>query len=198
REQRSALGGEPAASRAARSARSATDPVAPVPPGGERVTVLLRMEPGAKGIRRWSKTADAVLCVAESCYVSRGAVAPAEKMPRWQAFGPLTTLFTRAGACSNTLACVFRDVDLEAARALVEPVDLRFIVHDRREAREAEADRTCRVVRSGHLTCERTLYGRGWSAWIVPESVAARAGSGALETAIAAGVPARAAELLRR
>jgi hypothetical protein len=198
REQRSTLGGEPALARTGKARRSVAEPLAPAEPAGQRVTVLLRMDPGAKGIRRWNKSADAVLCVAESCYVSRGPAAPAEKMPRWQAFGPLTTLFTRAGACSNALACIFRDVDLEAARALVEPVDLRFIVHDRREAREAEADPSCRLAHIGRLTCERTLVGSGWSAWIVPEGVAVRAGSEALADALAANLSTRPGDLARR
>lgn len=198
REQRSALGGEPAEPQRARGAGSVVEPAVAPHVGGQRVTVLLYMQPGAKGIRRWNKTADAVLCVAESCYVSRGPAAAAEKMPRWQAFGPLTTLFTRAGACSNALACVFRDVDLEAARALIEPVDLRFIVHDRREAREAGADRTCRIGRSGRLTCERTLAGSGWTAWIVPEHVAAKAGADALADALAANLAAHPGELAGR
>lgn len=195
RENRSALGGDPYRDHSSRSSRySAADAPAGAATKATHVTVLLTLEPGSKGIRRWNKNADPILCVAESCYVSRGAGEPAQKMPRWQAFGPFVALGSRAGACSNALQCVFRDVDLEHATALIQPVDLRILHHDRRQAQEAEADTSCRVRRQA-LTCSKTLSGGDWSAWVVPEGLAARAGAATLEAALTARLEAVAAQL---
>lgn len=199
RESRSSLGGEPALDRPSLAARGGSiGRDMRTPQSAERhVTVLLRMEPGDKGIRRFDKTADPMLCVAESCYISRGPDRPAERIERWQAFGPFVALGSRAGACNNSLGCVFRDVDLEAAAALIQPVDLRIVRHDRRQAREASADATCRM-RRGRLACERTLSGGTWSAWVVPESLARQAGAAALANALDTDLPELAANLAGR
>ncbi len=146
------------------------------------------MVAGDKGIRRVNKTADPMLCVQEVCYISQGAGAKATALPRWKAFGPGIALGSRAGACNNALGCVFRNIDLETASALVQPIDLRIMRHDRREAAEARADTSC-TADDGQLRCGATLASATWRAWVVPEDVAAKAGSGALDAAIAAGLP---------
>lgn len=157
-------------------------------PRKTRVTVLLIMSVGDRGIRRWNKTADPMLCVQETCYVSQGADTAARSMPRTTAFGPGIALGSRAGACNNALGCVFRDVDLEGAKALLQPIDLRIVRHDRRESNEVLADESCAVV-GGKLGCRGVIASATWRAWIVPEDVAMRAGATALESALAAGLP---------
>lgn len=147
------------------------------------VTVLLVMDAGSRGIRRWNKNADPMLCVGGSCYVSRGADVPAEQMSRGKAFGPGVALGKRAGACSNHLGCVFRHVDLGSAREWLQPVDLRILRHDRRESKLVAADPTCAIT-AGRLSCDRAIDGGTWRAWIVPEHIARRAGAAALEAAL--------------
>lgn len=153
----------------------------------DRVAVLLVMKPGNRGIRRLIKTADPVLCVDRNCYISRGAFAPAASMSRARALGAANTLGTRAGACRDSLGCVFRDVTLEGRTAVVQPIDLRIVHHDRREARAVGADATCRVERFG-LTCDGPIEAADYTMWLVPESVADRIGATALQAAVAGGL----------
>jgi hypothetical protein len=146
-------------------------------------TILLVMKPGNRGIRRWKKTADPMLCMEGSCYISDGAGSPARRLTRREGFGPGVALGTRAGACNNKLHCIFRNVDLKADIAWMQPVDLRIVRHDRREARRVSADPTCMADR-GHLTCDRTIEATDYRAWVIPEHIAQRAGSTALEAAL--------------
>lgn len=148
-----------------------------------RVTVLIIMDAGDRGIRRVNKTADPMLCVGDSCYLSRGAGEDARRISRVQAFGPGIALGSRADACNNQLDCVFRNVDLEAARAQIQPVDLRIVRHDRREATEVTADPTCRME-AGRLACSRIVLGKDYRMWIVPERIAREAGAEALLVAL--------------
>ncbi|OYW54009.1 MAG: hypothetical protein B7Y80_00830 [Hyphomicrobium sp. 32-62-53] len=166
---------------------------APVPPVARvpddpRVTVLLVMEPGKKGIRRFNKTADPVLCEGSLCFVSNGAAEPARVMAMRKTLGPGNTFGKRAGACRNKLTCVFRGVTLDGA-ATIQPVDLKVLVHDRREARAVSGDASCRVV-AGRLSCGRTVVAAGYRAWIVPERIAEQAGPQALEAAVLRGLVA--------
>ncbi len=153
-----------------------------------RVTVLLVMQAGSRGIRRFERTGDPILCTASRCYISRGAAAPADAMSRGKAFGPGVALGLRAGQCSRSLTCVFRGVDLGRTLAEVQPIDLRILRHDRRESRTVMADPTCRVE-AGSLTCGRPVIAADYMLWVVPERVAERAGSLALESAVRAGLP---------
>lgn len=161
---------------------------------GTRVTVLLMMVAGDRGIRRWNKSADPVLCLEDVCYVSQGPDTAAKRMPRSTAFGPGIALGSRAGACNNALGCVFRDVDLEGAKALLQPIDLRIVRHDRREASEVRADETCAIA-GGKLSCRAGVSSATWRAWIVPEAVAARAGATTLEAALSTGLNASEASI---
>ncbi len=152
-----------------------------------RVTVLLVMEPGRRGIRRFDKSADPVICVNGSCYVSRGASASAQELPRGRAFGPSVALGSRAGACNNSLTCVFRGVDLGRTSAEIQPIDLRVLRHDRRQAQMVEADPTCRVIQ-GQLSCRQAVFADDYMMWVVPEAVASHAGPMALEAAVQSGL----------
>lgn len=156
-------------------------------PDERRVTVLLIMDVGDTGWRRISSTADPMLCLHQHCYLSRGVHSPAERLTRRAAFGPAVALGKRGGACRSSPACIFRGIDLETAEAVLQPVDLRFLRHDRRETRLIRADKTCSVA-NGELVCGHTVRGADWQAWIVPESVAKRAGAEALELALDAGL----------
>lgn len=161
------------------------------------VTVLLVMDVGKRGIRRWSKTADPMLCVHEFCFLSRGPTKSAVRHARRVAFGPAVALGQRALACRSSPACVFRNVDLGAAEARLQPIDLRFLRHDRRHAELVRADPTCEVV-AGSLSCARPISGDTWRAWIVPERVAEMAGAKALQRALAAGLPRARARQVQR
>lgn len=161
-------------------------PVARVP-ADSRVTVLLVMEPGKKGIRRFNKSADPVLCEGALCFVSNGAAEPVRVMTMRKALGPGNTFGKRAGACRNKLACVFRGVTLDGAAPTIQPVDLKVMIHDRREPRAVSGDASCRVI-AGRLSCGRTVVAAGYRAWIVPERVADEAGPQALDAAVVRGL----------
>ncbi len=153
-----------------------------------RVTVLLVMDAGTRGIRRWGrKTADPMICVANRCFISTGSASPATELTRGRAFGPGIALGKRAGACRNSLICVFRGVDLGSETAWLQPIDLRILRHDRRQTSPISPDKTCAVQR-GHLSCAETVAANGYRAWIVPEGVARRAGPEALEAALDGGL----------
>ena len=164
-------------------------PVSPVlaEPADPRVTILLVMEPGTKGIRRFNKTADPVICEGAQCFVSNGPGAPAHVLPLRKVLGPGNTFGKRAGACRSTLACVFRGVTLAGPAPIIQPVDLKVLVHDRREPRAVSGDASCRVL-AGKLNCSRTVVAQGYRAWIVPEAIAETAGATALESAVLRGL----------
>jgi colicin import membrane protein len=105
-------------------------------------------------------------------------------MHRGKALGPGNTLGRRAAACNQHLACVFRDVDLKALSASVQPIDLRVMRHDRREPLSLEADPSCRISASGALTCDKVFAARSWRAWVVSEALAKQAGAAALVAAL--------------
>ncbi len=152
---------------------------------GHTVTVLLVMDAGKKGIRRWNKNADPMLCLDESCYISRGPDTAAKAISRSKAFGPGVALGERAGACRDKLVCAFRGVPLASEKGWMQPIDLRILRHDRRTAHLVSADKTCRVQR-GRLSCSGVIDGGDYRAWIVPEPTAERAGSEALQAALQA------------
>ncbi|MEZ5853298.1 MAG: hypothetical protein R3D67_00585 [Hyphomicrobiaceae bacterium] len=152
-----------------------------------RVTVLLHMEPGNYGIRRNNKSADPLLCREWDCYVSGGADTDARAMHRRRAFGIGRTLGSRAGACSNSLGCVFRGIDLGSYPAVLQPVDMHVLRHDKREPTVLRETSACRIV-GGALECQHAFQGPGYVMWVVPETLAERAGSGALQAAVDRGL----------
>lgn len=159
-------------------------------------TVLIRMEPGDRGIRRHNKTADPVICVDGGCYVSNGADQPASFMRRHRALGFLRTWGQRAGACSNSLGCVFRDVDLGTLPVWLQPIDMRVVHHDRRTPQRVEGPSDCAFTYR-RLTCARALHGGNYVMWIVPESLAQVAGAAALQSAVDDGLPDQTSARLR-
>lgn len=154
---------------------------------GHKATVLLIMQPGKRGIRRWNKSADPMLCIETSCFISNGPGMAARQLSKNKAFGPSVALGLRAGACRHSVTCVFRNVDLTADRAWLRPIDLRVLRHDRREARIISADPTC-AVEKGRVSCRRTIKSKDYRAWIIPEEIAKRAGPEALKAALENGL----------
>lgn len=151
-----------------------------------RVTVLMTMEAGNRGIRRHHKTADPLLCGERGCYVGAGADAAAEFLPRRRAFGPGQALGERAGACRDSLGCVFRGVDLIAYPAVLQPIDMRILRHDRRQPLVLTETSECRITQ-GRLACT-TFHGPDYKMWIVPERLAEIAGAAELTRAVESGL----------
>ncbi len=151
-----------------------------------RVTVLMTMEPGNRGIRRHNKTADPLLCGEHGCYVGAGADAPAAFLPRRRAFGPGQTLGERAGACRDSLGCVFRSVDLVGYPAVLQPIDMRFLRHDRRQPLVLTETSDCRIDQ-GRLACT-AFHGPDYTMWVVPERIADMAGATELARVIESGL----------
>ncbi len=110
-------------------------------------------------------------------------------MRRRSALGVGNTLGKRAGACSHSLTCVLRDVDLGAYPRVLRPIDLRVLHHDRRDPAQVKGDSDC-AIRSGQLTCRFAVRGRDWRAWIVPEALAASAGPALLQSTLDDGLGA--------
>lgn len=154
-----------------------------------RVAVLMVMVPGTRGIRRGSQTADPVLCGERGCYISTGAGSTAEVLPMRKALGAGRTLGDRAGACRNELGCIFRGVDLVAYPAILQPVDMRLVKHDRRQPQVLHETSSCRLAQ-GELSCE-PIQGPDYVMWVVPEAMAEAAGSDVLERALEQGLVER-------
>ena len=178
--------------RSARQSRSGLgardiEPPQSIIENDRRVTILLIMDVGNKGIRRWSKTADPMLCIRDKCYLSQGRSKPARELLRGKAFGPSVAFGIRGLSCRSHPACIFREVNLHGRTASLQPVDLKILHHDRRETRLIEADRSCTMV-AGRLSCDK-LFGAGsWRAWVVPEAVAEWAGPQKLQAALNSGL----------
>jgi hypothetical protein len=160
------------------------------PESDGRVTVLLLLQPGNYGIRRGNKQADPILCSYEGCYVSNGADQPASFLPGRRAFGFGRVFGERAGACSNSLGCVFRGIDLKSIATSLMPVDLHVIKHDRRQPQENVSVSDCRLERA-QITCRRSIRAADYVMWIIPEGLANRAGPEVLESALDEGLPDR-------
>lgn len=152
------------------------------------VTILLELTPGNRGIRRFQKWADPVLCIGARCYVSDGAERPAIKMRRRRVVGTINTLGRRAGACRRALSCVFRNVDLGGPDAYVQPIDLRWLRHDRRELLKVHADPSCKANSRGGLICAKVFVSETYRIWVVPEDFASQLGPEALSAALDIGL----------
>lgn len=137
-----------------------------------RVTILLQMEAREQHGRR-HESMDPVLCVADGCYVSNGPDHPASFLPGRRATRFGNAISRRAGACNHAYTCVFRDVEIGALPAEVQPVDIRILRHDRRAPESVETLSTCRGT-PGRLACTGAIKGDGYTMWVIPESVAAR------------------------
>jgi len=70
---------------------------------------------------------------------------PAVFLPGRRALGFRNTWGARAGACRNTLGCVFRGVELGVLPGFLQPVDLHLFKHDLRMGHAILADSDCRA-----------------------------------------------------
>jgi colicin import membrane protein len=109
-------------------------------------------------------------------------------MPGHRALGVINTWGARAGACRDSLECVFRGIEVVELPGYLQPVDLRLFRHDRRRPQIITGDSACTAQR-GRLFCRRGIYADDYAMWIIPESVAAAAGPDALQRAVAEGLP---------
>ena len=153
----------------------------------QRVAVLLSMQPGRRRSRRFERTAEPIICLERRCFIGAGAEQRAVEMPRRRALGPSNALASRAGACRHMSRCVFRSVPLSPSQAWLQPVDLGWVRHDRREPVAIAADPTCRIVKQ-RQSCDRAISGPDYRLWLVPEAFARRAGSVLLRQALASGL----------
>ena len=168
-------------------------------PGERTVTVLLVMAPGDYGIRRnGPKVADPILCTVAGCYVSTGPGTPARFLPRRKATGIGNTLGGRAGACRQSLSCIFRGIDIDERESYLQPVDMHVFKHDRRRPQLIDRDSDCRFA-DGRLTCRRGIYAEDYAMWVIPERMAADVGLAVLQRALEEGLAApRSADLQPR
>lgn len=153
----------------------------------QRVAVLLALRPGRRSSRRFEKTAEPIICFKARCFIGAGPSQGAVEMPRRKALGPSNALSARAGACRHMPRCVFRNIPVLPAQPWLQPVDLGWIRHDRRQPVAVAADPTCRIINQ-QLTCERTVSGPDYRLWLVPENVAREAGSELLQKALSRGL----------
>lgn len=183
--------------RSALGAQSDTGPTATSADFGlkGRATILMVMSTSEGRAPNSERAADPILCLTDGCYVSNGAQAQASYHSFNQSLSLTGRIGRGAGACNHSRTCVFRDVELGTATALVQPIDLKLVRHDRREQREVMIDNTCRVI-EGRLSCSRPVRTATYTLWIVPEHVARDIGSDKLANAANDGLlTARTAEL---
>lgn len=162
---------------------------------GGRATVLMVLTTPEPRARNAERGADPILCVTVGCYVSNGAQAPASYHSLDQSLSIGGRLGRGAGDCNHSTVCVYRNVDLGTGPAMVQPINLRFVRHDRREQREVSVDDSCRVI-GGHLSCSRPVRGSSYTLWVVPEALARDIGPEMLTSAVSNGLrTAQTAEL---
>ena len=168
-------------------------------PGERTVTVLVVMAPGNYGIRRnGPKVADPIMCTTEGCYVSMGPGAPAKFLPGRKGTGMGNTFGARAGACRQSLSCIFRGIEIDEREGYLQPVDLHILRHDRRRPQVISGDSDCRVE-AGRLSCRRGIYAEDYAMWVISERMADRVGPAGLERALEEGLAApRSADLQPR
>ncbi|MBN9266317.1 MAG: hypothetical protein J0I75_17455 [Hyphomicrobium sp.] len=151
------------------------------------VTILLQMEPRYRRGRGY-ESMDPVLCTAGGCYVSNGPDQPATFLHGNRAVRFGNAIGRRAGACNHATTCVFRNVDLGALPADVQPVDIRVIRHDRREPERIETLSSCRAGAGDRVTCTGAIHGDGYTMWVISEAAAERLPPHAFESAFDGGL----------
>jgi colicin import membrane protein len=151
-----------------------------------RVTVVLQMEPRYRRGRRY-ESMDPVLCVAGGCYVSNGADEPSTFLHGHRAIRFGNAIGRRAGDCNSAYTCVFRNVDLGALPAEVQPVDIRVLRHDLRAAERVDALSNCRIAAGERLACTGAIHGDGFTMLVISEDLAERLPPHAFESVLAGG-----------
>jgi hypothetical protein len=160
-----------------------------------KATIVLVMAP--RGARSYdtASVADPILCLTDGCYVSNGPQAPATYHSLHESVGFAGRIGRGAGACNGALSCVYRNVTVGSTVAMVQPIDLRRVHHDRREQAEITIDDTCRLI-DARLSCSRPVRTETYTLWVVPESLARTIGPERLAQAAEEGLrTSRSAEL---
>jgi hypothetical protein len=138
------------------------------------------------------------MCTTEGCYVSMGPGAPAKFLPGRKGVGIGNTFGARAGACRQSLSCVFRGIDLDEREGYLQPVDLHILRHDVRRPQMISGDSDCRID-AGRLSCRRGIYAEDYAMWVISERMADRIGPDGLQRALEEGLAApRSADLQQR
>ena len=131
--------------------------------------------------------ADLVLCGAKGCYVSHGLSAPAV----FYAGGSGLRLLKKAGACRDTLKCVFRGVELQKLITDQEPfvqlVDVDYVSHTYLPKTDLRQNFGCQFEKA-IVSCKQGVHGAAFSLWALPETLADRAGRAGLDQVLFKGV----------
>lgn len=140
--------------------------------------------------------ADLVLCGAAGCYVSNGL----ESAATFYEGSAGLRLIKKAGACRDSTACVFRDVDLSKLvtieNATIQPVDVDYVSHSYMDGMLDKGMKTsnslfkvenCSLQKSV-LACKLGVHRRDYSLWVVPEKLAELGGKEALDAVLFKGL----------
>jgi hypothetical protein len=164
----------------------------------ETYTVALVVMPLQADGSAWDVTAgaDLVLCGGAGCTISNGL----EKAATFYEGGSGLRLIKKAGACRDSLACVFRDVDFAKLvtdkNALIEPVDVDYVSHTYMGGVAYKTfDKTnplfsaenC-TLRKTVLDCKAGVHKRDYSLWVLPEKLAKLGGKEALDAVLFKGL----------
>lgn len=146
-----------------------------------KATILLMMT------QNDARVTHPILCDADGCYVSNGAQAPASYHGFRESLSFTGRLGRGAGECNHSNVCIFRNVDLSGPTAMLQPINLKLVRHDRRAQSEVTIDESCRVI-EGRLSCSRPVRTPGYTLWVVPERLASEIGPEMLQGAVIAGL----------
>lgn len=180
----------PTASAAATEAK-AVNPSAAAPsvtPGsGKPVTLLLAIElGGASKMAEIFRSLDLILCAGQTCFISKGLDDDAATLPRSEALRHRGKDEHGANACRGMAGCVFRNVALPDGAPL-KLVSVGSGIRIESHAFAATPDRTCDAS-GGALNCDNPIATTDFRIWVVPETLAERAGVELLENAVADGL----------
>ncbi|GAA6211334.1 hypothetical protein NBRC116602_10750 [Hyphomicrobiales bacterium 4NK60-0047b] len=160
----------------------------------ETYTVALVVMPLQADGSAWDVTAgaDLVLCGAAGCTISNGL----EKAAIFYEGGSGLRLIKKAGACRDSLACVFRDVDfaklVSDKNALIEPVDVDYVSHTYMggityktfgKTNPLFSAENCSLKKTV-LDCKTGVHKRDYSLWVLPEKLARLGGKEALDAVL--------------
>ncbi|MBO6550773.1 MAG: hypothetical protein JJ964_14280 [Rhizobiales bacterium] len=140
--------------------------------------------------------ADLVLCGAAGCYVSNGL----ESAATFYEGSAGLRLIKKAGACRDSTACVFRDVDLSKLvtidNATIQPVDVDYVSHSYMDDLFDKGMKSqtplfkvenCSLKKSV-LACKVGVHRRDYSLWLVPEKLADLGSKEALDAVLFKGL----------
>ena len=157
------------------------------PEGAPRATILAVLTHHARDAARAITPPDPIICLADICYISAGPNADAKLISRSEALSTKNTVTSGAGACKGMSRCAYRGVSMKRGDE-VQIIDLGLVGHDKREPADVTPDTSCRVD-EGDLVCDQPVAAPDYRIWVVPETVAAAAGPGAIEHALADDLP---------